>query len=127
MRRSTHCIQEDILKRYQTIRKSLILAAIVFLAAAPAMAATLNWSASSGEVTGYKVYYGTSSSTPSSSVNVGNVTQYSLDKLPLKEMTQYYLSVSAYNSTGESARCTPVVYTPSDATPPAPPTGLKAP
>ena len=90
-------------------------------------AATLHWSASSGAVTGYKVYYGTSSSSPSSSVNVGNVTQYSLDKLALKEMTQYYFSVSAYNAAGESPRSTPVAYTPADATPPAPPTGLKAP
>jgi hypothetical protein len=122
-----HCIQEDILKRYQIINKSLIAAAIVFFATAPVMAATLYWNASSGEVTGYKVYYGTSSSSPSSSVNVGNVTQYSLDKLALKEMTQYYFSVSAYNAAGESPRSTPVAYTPSDATPPAPPTGLKAP
>jgi hypothetical protein len=105
----------------------MVVVAVLLLTSASAYSATLRWNASSGEVTGYKVYYGTSSSSPSSSVNVGNVLEYSLDKLALKEMTQYYFSVSAYNAAGESSRCNPVAYTPADATPPVPPTGLKAP
>jgi hypothetical protein len=105
----------------------MLMTAVLVIASGSAFAATLKWSASSGEVTGYKVYYGTSASSPSTSVNAGNVLQYSLDNLPLKELTTYYFSVSAYNATGESGRCASVAYNPADATPPAPPTGLKAP
>lgn len=89
-------------------------------------AATLNWDPSSGEVDGYKVYYGTNASSPSKSVDVGNVTKYTLDNLPLAEKTQYYFCVTAYNAAGESPPCDPVAYTQQDNTPPAPPKGLTA-
>ncbi len=89
-------------------------------------AATLVWDASTGTVDGYKVYYGTSATNPSESVNVGNVTQYAIDSLPLSENVQYYFCVSAYNTAGESDPCAPVAYTPSDTTPPTPPIGLVA-
>jgi hypothetical protein len=87
--------------------------------------ATLVWDASSGSVEGYKVHYGRSSSN-FSTVDVGNMTQYNIDSLPLSENIQYYFSVSAYNTAGESDLCTPVAYTPADSTPPQPPTGLSA-
>jgi hypothetical protein len=89
-------------------------------------AATLVWDASTGTVDGYNVYYGTSAISPSESVNVGNVTQYSIDSLPLSENVQYYFCVSAYNTAGESDPCAPVAYTPGDTTPPQPPVGLVA-
>ena len=88
--------------------------------------ATLVWNPSSGTVDGYKVYYGTSSSNPTNTIDVGNVTQYAIDPLPLSENTQYYFCVSAYNTAGESAPCAPVALTPADSTPPAPPGGLVA-
>ena len=112
------------MKRYTT---ATILATIMVLIMISAgSAATLVWDASSGTVDGYKVYYGTSSSTPSNTVDVGNTTQYSIDSLPLSENTQYYLCVSAYNTAGESDPCAPVAYTPADTTPPQPPLGLVA-
>ncbi len=89
-------------------------------------AATLNWTASTGNPTGYKVYYGTNANSPSNSKDVGNVTNYNIDQLPLSENVRYYFSVSAYNAEGESATCPPVAYTPGDSTPPVPPVGLKA-
>ena len=91
-----------------------------------ANAATLMWDASSGEVEGYKVYYGTNPTSHPNSVNVGNTTNYSLDNLPLSEKTQYYICVTAYNAAGESPPCAPVAFTPQDNTPPTPPTGLNA-
>ena len=89
-------------------------------------AANLVWDPSSGTVEGYKVYYGTSASNPSTSVDAGAVTQYSIESLPLSENVQYYFCVSAYNTAGESDPCAPVAYTPADTTPPTPPVGLVA-
>ena len=107
--------------------KTIILMLImVFIAISVSSAATLVWDASTGTVDGYNVYYGTSATNPSESVNVGNVTQYSIDSLPLSENVQYYFCVSAYNTAGESDPCAPVAYTPADTTPPQPPAGLAA-
>ena len=112
------------MKRYAT---SIILVLItVFIVISEGSAASLVWDASTGTVDGYKVYYGTSSSNPSSTVDVGNTTLYSIDSLPLSENTQYYFCVSAYNTAGESDPCAPVAYTPADTTPPTPPVGLVA-
>jgi hypothetical protein len=77
-------------------------------------------------VDGYKVYWGANRNSPTGSIDVGPRAAYNLDRLPLSEGVTYYISVSAYNSAGESARCTPVVFTPNDNTPPAPPVGLSA-
>lgn len=98
-----------------------------FLSVLAINAATLNWVDSSGNPAGYKIYYGTNVSTPSHSKDVGNVTRYNLDQLPLSENVQYYFCVSAYNAAGESAPCPPVSYTPGDTTPPSPPIGLTVP
>ncbi len=107
--------------------KIIILMLItVFTTITVGSAATLVWDASTGTVDGYNVYYGTSATNPSESVNVGDVTQYSIDSLPLSENVQYYFCVSAYNTAGESAPCAPVAYTPADTTPPQPPVGLEA-
>lgn len=107
--------------------KALIMVLIaVFSMISVSSGATLVWDASSGTVDGYNVYYGTSAANPSESVNIGNTTQYSIDSLPLSENVQYYFSISAYNTAGESDRCTPVAYTPADTTPPQPPVGLVA-
>ena len=98
----------------------------VFCVISTSSAANLIWDSSSGSVDGYNVYYGTSATNPSESVNVGNVTQYSIDSLPLSENVQYFFCVSAYNTAGESEPCAPVAYTPADTTPPQPPVGLQA-
>ena len=112
------------MKRYATA--TILALAIVLVIISAGSAATLVWDASTGTVDGYKVHYGTSSSTPSATVDVGDTTQYSIDSLPLSENTQYYFCVSAYNTAGESDPCAPVAYTPADTTPPTPPVGLVA-
>ena len=109
------------------LTKSMISTLIfLYIMISTVSAATLVWNASSGTVDGYNVYYGTSATNPSDSINVGNSTQCSIDSLPLSENVQYYFTVSAYNTAGESAPCAPVAYTPADTTPPAPPVGLTA-
>ncbi len=114
------------MKHNQNIIIAALVTTALLLINSLSFAATLNWSASSGEVDGYKVYYGTNPSSPSNSIDVGGVTNYSLEKLHLEEATQYFFSVTAYNAAGESSHCSPVAYAPADATPPMPPIGLNA-
>jgi hypothetical protein len=113
----------------KTRTKNQILT-LLFLAAFLAtanlgFAATLVWEPpSEGTVTGYNVRYGQSSTAPTTSVNAGNVTQYSLDNAPLAEKTTYYFWVTAYNANAESSPAGPVSYATPDNTPPIPPLGL---
>ena len=90
------------------------------------IADTLVWDASSGQVDGYRVHWGTSKSSQPNNRDVGGTTRFDLDKLPLSEGVTYYLSVSAYNKAGESPPCDPIAFIPGDNTPPAPPRGLWA-
>ena len=71
----------------------------------------LAWNASpSSGVTGYRVYYRTSSGSQSTSVNVGDVLSATISNLD--DATEYLFSVTAYNSAGlESARSNEVSYT----------------
>jgi predicted phage tail protein len=103
-----------------------ILAALTFLLlpAPQVFAATLAWNASSGDVTGYRIYYGTAQATLTQSKNVGNVTQYSLDTLPLTEKQTYYFVTRAYNAVGESGNSNMVSWTVPDYTAPMPPQGI---
>lgn len=58
------------------------------------------------DLAGYKLYYGTSPGTYSTSIDVGNVTTYTVPNLDWG--TTYYLTVSAYDKTGnEGLRATP--------------------
>lgn len=50
------------------------------------------------DIAGYKVYYGTRSRTYENSINVGNVTSYTLNNLKLD--TIYFLAVTAYDTNG---------------------------
>ena len=91
-----------------------------------ALAATLSWGASTGEVAGYRLYYGTSAGSYTQNVEVGNVTFYSTDPLPLTGDTLYYFVITAYNSAGESGYSNMVSWTPADTTPPLPPEEVEA-
>jgi len=56
--------------------------------------------ASTGDVTGYKVYYGTDPGNYTNNIDVGNVTQYNISGL--EEGPTYYFVARAYNDAGES-------------------------
>ncbi|THB80448.1 MAG: hypothetical protein D3926_07070 [Desulfobacteraceae bacterium] len=62
----------------------------------------LKWDGVAGDVTGYRIYYGTTQGQYTQNVDVGLVTQYEMDKLSLDEGVTYYFTVRAYNSSGES-------------------------
>jgi hypothetical protein len=103
-----------------TKRFFILLLAVFFASGSLCFAATLKWDPpSQGAATGYKVHYGKSSSAPTTSVDIGNTTQYDLDNAPLERNTTYYFWVSAYNSAGESPKTGPIPYKPSRRIPPA--------
>ena len=89
--------------------------------------AVLKWNASTGDVSGYIIYYGLSEGSYSYSLDAGDVTQYALSNLSLSEGMTYYFIVRAYNPFGESGDSNITTYTvPSsgDTTPPIPPEGI---
>jgi len=86
----------------------------------------LSWDQSADEVTGYRIYYSQVQGEYADTKDVGNVTTYSLDALPLNEGVTYYLIVRAYNSAGESGNSNEVSYIVLDNTPPAQPQGVAA-
>lgn len=82
----------------------LALFLLFTLAANPTNAAyNLRWDASPGVVDGYQVHYGAEQGVHPYSVDVGNVTEYPLDLLPLDGGVGYYFVVTAYNLVGESS------------------------
>jgi hypothetical protein len=62
---------------------------------------TLAWDPATGTVTGYKLYWGTQRNNYTHSLDVGDVTQVTLD-LNLDYDTTYFFTITAYNSDGES-------------------------
>jgi hypothetical protein len=116
------------------IRKIIfLLASFCFLAwMAPHLSGAepvFEWDAATGDVQGYKIYYGTSLGNYIYSKDVGNVTQYPLANLPMTEGTTYYFVVRAYNNSGESEDSNEISYTVpqvSDTTPPLSPQKLTA-
>lgn len=80
----------------------------------------LAWDSSSGEVDGYRIYYGATQGNYSNHKDVGVVTEYSLNNLPLQEGITYYFIARAYNSAGESGDSNWVSWKVSDSTAPAP-------
>lgn len=62
---------------------------------------TLSWNESSGEISGYRIYYGTVPGDYSNNIDVGNVTQYVISGL--QEGVKYYFVARAYNEAGESS------------------------
>lgn len=95
----------------------------VLLFSGIALGASLVWDPVS-DAQGYRVYWGTSLGNYPNSRDAGSSTQYDLDSLPLADDTTYYLTVTAYNSAGESGYATPLSYSPGDNTPPLPPQSI---
>jgi hypothetical protein len=95
---------------------SIFLAASIlfFLPASNAHPAqvTLAWDASTDpSISGYKVYYGTSSGSYQTIIDVGNITTCTISNLP--DGTTYYFAATDYNTSGtESGYSNEVVYNP---------------
>ena len=75
----------------------------------PTASVTLSWDVSdsntdgspSSDLAGYKVYYGTSSTNYTKSINVGNNTRIVISDL--QTGTKHYIAVTAYNVSGNES------------------------
>ncbi len=87
---------------------------------------SLAWGTNSeSDLAGYKVYYGNSSGSYDSNIDVGNQTSYTIQNLVEGQM--YYIAVTAYDtSNNESGYSAEVVYNVPDTTLPSIPTTLQA-
>jgi hypothetical protein len=85
---------------------------LAFAGVASAQTATLAWNANAeSDLAGYRVHYGTVSGNPTTTVDVGNVTQRQFSGL--QAGVTYYFRVTAYNSVNqESTPSTEVSHTP---------------
>ena len=76
-------------------------------------AVTLKWNPITSTDLGYKIYYGTTSGTYTTPVNVGNVSSYKLTGLA--NGTTYYIAISSVNNIGaESTKSTEISVVPID-------------
>jgi fibronectin type 3 domain-containing protein len=95
------------LTRYSICRKltlSFVLLFLTLLFSKVGLAAQIRlaWDANTEpDVAGYKIYYGTSSKSYTGSVDVGNVTSYTLTGLTQGQT--YYIAVTAYNTSGSES------------------------
>lgn len=96
---------------------------LVALFSGIALGASLVWGPVSG-AQGYRVYWGTTPGSYPNSRDVGSATKCDLSSLPLADNTTYYVTVTAYNSAGESGYASPLSYSTGDNTPPLPPQGV---
>lgn len=102
----------------------LLFPAFVFAASAFA-GPMLAWDPpATGEVTGYRLYYGTTSGSYSERIDVGANTTYAISDLSLADSTTYFFAVRAFNSGGEGPASNEVSWTSGDNTPPLPPQGI---
>src|SRR5512139_2580993 len=80
----------------------ILVFTLVLCQSALAAQIKLAWEANGeSDLAGYKIYYGTSSKSYSGSVDVGNVTSYSLTGLTGGQ--SYYLTITAYNTSGSES------------------------
>ena len=80
--------------------------------------ATVSWDANTeSDLSGYKIYYGTSSGSYDDALDVGNKTSFSINNLGVG--TTYFFAVTAYDFSGnESGFSDEVSFTPTQDTPP---------
>jgi fibronectin type 3 domain-containing protein len=80
----------------------ILVFTLVLCQSALAAQIKLAWDANTeSDLAGYKVYYGTSSKSFSGSVDVGNVTSYTLTGLTQGQT--YYVAVTAHNTSGSES------------------------
>lgn len=97
----------------------LIITSLFFSATlAFAETATVSWDANTeSDLSGYKIYYGTSSGSYDDVVDVGNTTSFSINNLVVG--TTYFFVVTAFDFSGnESGFSNEVSFTPTQGTPP---------
>jgi len=89
------------------MKKLLVL--MLVLITSLASAATLKFDASTGDVTGYIVYYTDGAETWSQ--DIGNITETNMSIFGLDPGTEYTFHVTAYNALGESGPSNTATYT----------------
>ncbi len=68
----------------------------------PAETVRVRWDANGeSDLSGYKIYYGTSSGSYDDVIDVGNVTSFLIDSLVVK--TNYFFTLTAYDSSGNES------------------------
>jgi hypothetical protein len=85
---------------------------------------TIKWDANAEMVTRYRIYYGVEQGEYTSSLDIGNVTQYTLNTLNLPDGVTHYLAVTAQNDAGESSFSNEMAWTPSLPAAPSSPTNI---
>jgi hypothetical protein len=98
--------------------KNLIIAGLMFPVLLMGASATVSWNPNQeSDLAGYQVHYGTSPSTYSMIVDVGEVNEYEVKNLTIGQT--YYFAVSAYDNSGNvSELSVEVPYTAQDGIPP---------
>ena len=86
-----------------------LLALFIFCPVTYAADVTLAWDPNPTTPDGYRLYYGTASGNYTESIDVGNVTQYTLTDL--SETVTYFIVARAYNDSGESGNSNEVSWT----------------
>ena len=83
---------------------TFILIAILFILTPRSFAAVLSWNANAElDLAGYKIYYGTASQNYTFVVDAGNVTDYNLHNLNLREEVTYYIALTSYDTAGNES------------------------
>ena len=111
----------DKMKRLQIIQ-SILLVLIVLVCSTGAWAktVTLSWDPSPSDITGYRIYYNTDSSTPpftgtgategGSPIDVGNVLTFTINGL--NDADDHYFAVTAYDDAGNESTYSNTVHSP---------------
>ena len=98
---SNYTVKNSVCRKL-TLSLILLFSTLLFSKVGLAAQIRLAWDPNTeSDVAGYKIYYRTSSKSYSGSVDVGNVTSYHLTGL--KGGQSYYVTVTAYNSTGSES------------------------
>jgi len=87
-----------------------IIVSIVMVSISYAIDIIIGWDANTEpDLVGYKLHYGTVSKTYTTTVDVGNITQYTLRDLVAG--TTYYFAATAHNDNSESDYSNELAYT----------------
>ncbi len=82
---------------------------VICLSNAFAAEVTIAWDPSTGDPDGYRIHYSTVSGSYNQTIDVGNITEYTVSGL--QSDVTYYFVTSAYNETGQSGFSNEVSWT----------------